>query len=202
MNDDYDVDDLFDKPKKKKNSKNKGKRGELQLCKLLTERFNRPKKPHYDGVQNGLDGRPIIGPMPDPPRIFSRVVGSGNRWSQVEYVSNDYIGDIVTPPGFKFVIECKFGYSEINLTSILTRKCKQLDSFLKQSEKDAKRAGQLPLLCWKVERQPWMAFYHAKDAANINPFIYIKYGSWICTPLTTLLSLGDSYFFEGDSDYL
>src|SRR4051812_39447411 len=95
-----EIDDLFnrdDKKKKKINSGNKGKNGERELCKLLTERFG---------------------------QTFTRSVGSGNRWSQVAnmpaHAIATYSGDLVPPSeSFLWVIECKMGYPDIDLSFAL-----------------------------------------------------------------------------------
>ena len=52
-----DVDEIQSKKSKKVNGKKKGNRTELELTKILSSRFNMP---------------------------FTRSIGSGNRWGQVE----------------------------------------------------------------------------------------------------------------------
>lgn len=111
-------------------SKDKGNRGERELAKLLTKHFGKP---------------------------FSRTVGSGNRWAQVEKANEAYLGDIVCPEGFPFSIECKSGYERITLQSILAGN-QQFRAFLDQAETDAKRVNKEPMLCFKQSRQPWLAF--------------------------------------------
>lgn len=175
--DDYEVDDIFDNDvkRKKKNSKNKGGRGELALVKILNKRFDSQE--------------------------FSRVSGSGNRWSQVQFVKRDYIGDIVSPDNFKFVIECKFGYDDIDVYRVVTEGHSQIDSFLKQAKDDAKRADRTPLLCWKRTRRPWLAFFRPKDI-NIEVKQYdfdkgIWYGQWWGIDLELFLSkLPNEVFFD------
>ena len=168
--DDYEVEDVLAgaSRKKRKNSKRKGKSGELLLCKIFNKRF--------------------------PGRTFSRTVGSGNRWSHVAQVSQDYIGDIVCPPNFNFVIECKFGYTEIELCNALDGGSKLLDSFLEQAHEDAQRSGKLPLLCWKKDRQPWIAFL--RDDTFQRHDYYMRYREWTATPLSNLLSAEDDFFWS------
>lgn len=126
-NDDYDVEPIWerDPDKKRKNSGRKGKRGESGLCKILTERFGMP---------------------------FSRVPQSGAIGStrdMSEHVREAYVGDIVTPQHFRFCIEVKHGYNEIDLHHVIGHKGnKQLDGFLAQAVRDADRIGRDPLLCW------------------------------------------------------
>ena len=77
--DDFVLDDLFKKKNKKVDGKKKGNRTELDLTKLLNNRF-----------KTG----------------FSRSVGSGNRWSQTNHLPKHaqdiFSGDLVVPSGFKF----------------------------------------------------------------------------------------------------
>jgi hypothetical protein len=171
-----EIDDILgdsDSPKKK-NSKNKGKRGELQLVNLLNKRFESQE--------------------------FSRVVGSGNRWSHVAYAKKDYIGDVVCPDDFRFCIECKFGYAEIELVKALDGGDRQLDEFLTQAEDDAKRAKKSPLLCWKKDRRPFLVFIKAVDLPHPYPSndfgaYYMRYRNWTIFTLSSLLELPDKFFF-------
>lgn len=180
--DDYFVEDITKnvERKRKLNSKDKGQRGERELCKILARHFS------------GRSG-------------FYRVVGSGNRGSQVELSEQDEIffaGDIVCAPGFKFSIECKYGYADIDLGSALEGGSKELDRFLDQAEGDAKRVGTLPMLCWKKPRKNWLVFVKAIDLAKASPptepFVYkLVYRDWVAVALTDMLSnLGDSFFFR------
>jgi len=169
--DGYEVDiDIFDdKKKKKKNSKHKGKRGELALVKLLNERFDTSQ--------------------------FSRVVGSGNRWSQVECVTKDYIGDIVCPPNFRFTVECKNGYNELDMYVATQSKVALLDEFLDQASDDANRTGKQPLLCWKKDRQPWLAFLKAELVQKDLEY-HVRYRDWLGTGLLAVLQLPTGFFFD------
>jgi len=167
--DGYDVDDVLadNQRRKKKNSKHKGKRGELALVKLFNERFQT--------------------------HTFSRVVGSGNRWAQIECVTRDYIGDIVCPPGFRFTIECKNGYNDIDLYAATQGPVAALDEFLSQAEEDARRSGKEPLVCWKKDRHPWLGF--VKRTLVKKRFDYqLRYRDWLGTGLLPLFALPNSFF--------
>lgn len=169
--DDYEVDDILNNrdKKKKKNSKNKGNRGERNLVEILNKRFNTKE--------------------------FSRVVGSGNRWSQVSHVAKNYIGDIVCPENFKFVIECKFGYPQIDLFKSLTGGDPLLDSFLKQAQEDGKRSCKDCLLFWKRDRQPWLTFIKTKILPKKHKLNYcLIYRDWTCLPTATIFECDDSFF--------
>jgi Holliday junction resolvase len=177
--DDFVNDDIVNKKKLKKkvNGKKKGSRTELDLTKVLTARFG----------QN-----------------FSRSVGSGNRWSQVDHLPKHarevFSGDLVVPEGFKFVIESKGGYDGIDMTSIFVRGNSELDSFLEQAINDGKRCGRKPMLCWKKTRKPWLAFVLTSDLHD-HVFKYsVKYKDWTGTALEHLLQLPDSFFMSTNQD--
>lgn len=171
--DDFINDDIVNKKKsnKKVNGKKKGSRTELDLTKVLTDRFG---------------------------QSFSRSVGSGNRWSQVDHLPKHarevFSGDLVVPEGFKFVIESKGGYDGIDMSSIFVRGNSELDSFLEQAVNDAKRCGRKPMLCWKKTRKPWLAFVLTSDLDNHSFKYFIKYKEWTGTALVHLLELPDEYF--------
>jgi len=172
--DDFVNDDnlLSDKKKKKVDGKKKGNRNELNLTKILNKRFG--------------EG-------------FSRSIGSGNRWSQVHSMSKNareiFSGDLVVPEGFKFVIESKGGYDNIDLSSIFSHGSSELNNFLEQAFKDSKRCDKKPMLCWKKTRRPWLAFLLEEELQNLNFKYALKYNKWIAVSLERLLELDDEFFF-------
>lgn len=181
MSDDIFVDDIFDNEGKppRKNSGRKGKRGERGLCQLLSDRFKG--------------------------QVFSRVIGSGaHGWRTMsESTKKVLTGDIVAPDNFKFTIECKHGYVEIELCGALDNGNKKIDAFLYQANKDADRLGRRPLVCWKKDRQPWLVFIRKEDLPLSDTTIrakvwdyYITYGDWYALSLTSLLRMPDDFFFE------
>lgn len=181
--DDYDVDDILgnNQGPKKRNSSRKGKRGELGLTKVLAARFNKP---------------------------FTRVPQSGAYMNQrkavSEHVKDAYVGDIVTPPGFRFTIEVKHGYTEIDLHNVIGHGGnKTIDGFLQQASRDAAHVGRFPLLCWKKDRMPWLAFLFPaafKEGDMVAPRcpVSINYGGWEGVALNDLLKLPDTFWFKGD----
>lgn len=176
MINDYFIEDITKniERKKKLDSKDKGQRGERELCKILAKRFA------------GRKG-------------FYRVVGSGSRGKQVQLSEQDEIffaGDIVAPAGFVFSIECKYGYADIDLGSALEGGSKDLDRFLNQAEKDASRVGKMPMLCWKKPRKNWLVFLKESDISGDFTYKFI-YRDWVIVALTDiLLKLEDSFFFR------
>ena len=171
--DDFVTDDeIIYKKSKKVNGKKKGNRIELELTKLLNKRFGTG---------------------------FSRSVGSGNRWGQVNYLPKHaqdvFSGDLIVPKGFKFVLESKGGYDGIDLNSIFIRGSSELDSFLEQVSKDAERCDRKPMLCWKKKRKPWLAVILTKDLPR--DFKYqLKYGKWTILSLEELLKSDDDFFLD------
>ncbi len=175
--DGLDVRDILgdlDKTKKRRNSKRKGNRVELELAKLLTAHFG---------------------------RSFSRSVGSGNRWGQVAnlpaHAKTTLTGDICPPEGFLWVIECKGGYEDkIDLNGALGG-CAMLDEFIKQSNDDASRSGRKPLLVWKRSRKPWLALVRITDVKVEDFPIRLHYKDRVVVPLLDLLvKYDESCWFE------
>ena len=85
MKDDCDVTPLL--KKKRKNSRRKGNNFENKICKTLNERFKTEE--------------------------FCRTPGSGafaTTHKLPEYLQ--IAGDLITPSNFRFLIECKNGYSK------------------------------------------------------------------------------------------
>lgn len=178
MSDDYDVDDLLDQSTSKKtvNQKKKGSRVELRLSKILSAHFEKP---------------------------FSRSVGSGNRFSQVsqlpEHALQTFMGDLCVPKGFRFVIECKGGYNDVNLSQLITKGSKALDGFLSQVTSDSKQCGREPIVFWKMDRRDWLAIYHHSSFAKTPDFkVFVNYGDWRIVNMKQLLERTDQseWFFE------
>ena len=121
------------KKKKRVNSKAKGGAFERKIANLLNEQFETKE--------------------------FNRTPGSGAFATTHQLPDHITVaGDLITPKKFKFCIECKKGYNNLDLYSLLNPKSKIYD-FIKQTEKDAEEAnksgivlmaqdhGGRPLLC-------------------------------------------------------
>jgi hypothetical protein len=175
---------LSNKTKKIKSGK-KGKRVELEVVKELNSRFHEI-----------LNSNPSWGK-------FSRTIGSGNRWGQNVFLSknaiNNFSGDLVCPENFKFVLESKGGYNDIDLCSAFDKGQKELDEFLKQVSEDSKRTGRKPMLLWKKDRKPRLAFIKhydiGKDLYKDFEF-FMKYNDWLVFNFKDILSLKDDFFFN------
>jgi len=180
-----EVENLLSKKTKKIRSGKKGKRVELEVVKDLNTRFNDIllKNPNW--------GR------------FSRTIGSGNRWGQNVYLSksamDNFSGDLVCPENFKFVLESKGGYNDIDLCSAFNKGQSELDSFLKQVSHDSERTGRKPMLLWKKNRKPRLAFLKSTDLSQEihSKFEYtMKYRNWIVVSFDDLIALEDQFFFN------
>ena len=182
---DLDIDDLFNEEPKKKKIKSglKGKSQERDLVKILNERFAKRIAEHpKDGA-------------------FSRSVGSGNRFGQQvilsEAASQIYAGDLTCPEHFNFVVESKKGYNDIDLITAFTGKCGGLDEFLKQVLDDSKRVSRKPLLVWKKDRKPALAFFQGELGEIINyQHAQLCYGDWRAVLFDDLLTMPDDWWFR------
>jgi hypothetical protein len=182
MDEELDVDDIFQKKPKKIKSGIKGKRVELELVKNLNLRF-----------ASILSSNPTWGK-------FSRSVGSGNRWgAQNVHLShtakNIYSGDIVCPDNFNFVLESKGGYNDIDLVSAFEGGHAELDEFLRQVTDDSTRCQRKPMLLWKKDRKPRLAFLRESDL--VDSFAYqMKYRDWKVVLYDDLMKFEDDFFFS------
>jgi hypothetical protein len=174
MSEDYETDPVWEKEErpKKINSGGKGKRGERGLCQLLSE---------------SLKGE------------FSRIPQSGSRTSQVrlpEHLKLAYTGDIITPSDFRFCVEVKHGYPDIDFIHVVSKNMKSstIDQFLEQAKRDAKKVKKIPMVCWKPNRMPWMCFLQ-ESPPNL-PDYFMKYRDWFVFNLEYLLQSDQSYFFK------
>jgi len=162
---------LKPKRKKKVDSSKKGKRSERALVKLFVERFG--------------EG-------------FSRTIGSGNRFGQVSYLpkhaQDTFTGDIVTPEGFKFVIESKKGYNDIDLYSALSEGNAQIDEFIEQVLLESKRCSRKPMIIWKKDYKSWMCFIRTEDLPHFNWKYRFIYRDWSLIALDQIFKLPDKFF--------
>ena len=179
-----EIENIFNKKTKRIKSGKKGKRVELEVVKYLNDRFANLLSKNNDWGK------------------FSRTVGSGNRWAQNVHLSkvamDNFSGDLICPDNFKFIIESKGGYNEIDLCSAFDKGQSELDSFLKQVTSDSDRTGRKPMLLWKKNRKPRLAFLKQVDLdCNIYKFEYnMKYRDWVVVNIKDLITLEDNFFFN------
>jgi Holliday junction resolvase len=169
------IKDAEKKKKRKKgvNSKDKGNRTELNLAKLLKERF-------------GFE--------------FTRTVGSGNRHGQVFFLpahaQQVYSGDLVCPENFKFVVECKGGYKKIKLHSTLQGGLALIDEWIEEALAESKRCGRMPVIAWKKDYMPWLGFVQTKNLKGKKIEYSMKYRDWTVFSLQKLFEFPDDFFFK------
>src|SRR5690349_13296154 len=97
--------------KKKINSKKKGSTFERKVCHILNKHFNTSE--------------------------FCRSPGSGafaTSHNLPEYLK--IYGDLITPKNFKYCLELKKGYSDINISDLFNKKSK-LWEFIEQADRDS-----------------------------------------------------------------
>ena len=130
MDDNYDIKKLRTKPKRK-NSRAKGNAFERQIAKTLNDRFKTTE--------------------------FSRSPGSGafaTTHALPEHLK--IYGDLITPNKFKYCIECKKGYNNLNFYCLFNYRS-EFWEFITQCEKDSGKCNKLPLLIFKQDRQSALA---------------------------------------------
>lgn len=183
-NEDLEIEDLLKEgPKKKIKTGQKGKRVERDVVHILNARF-----------QVLLSQHPDWG-------MFSRTIGSGNRWGQGVVLSSQakqtFSGDIAVPTNFIWTIESKGGYNDVDLNAAFEGGVRQLDEFIKQVSDDAARTNRKPIILWKKDRKPRLAILLDKDFGHPRTGIdYImKYREWIVVNFEHILASPDSFFF-------
>ena len=175
MEDNYDLKKLRQKPKKK-NSRTKGHTFERDIAKALNNRLNTSE--------------------------FSRTPGSGAFATTHSLPAHLKIyGDLITPYKFRYCIECKKGYNNINLYSLYNNSSDLWD-FFRQCEKDAKKCCKIPMLILKQDRKPILGAiptYEAQKIIKGISFIKISYSigkDWNIYLFENLLELPDSVWVE------
>jgi hypothetical protein len=196
MNDEVKIDDIIDdfekrNYKKKFNSKKKGSRGELKICKILSNHFH---------------------------KNFNRVPHSGafgTTHSLEQNARNVLSGDIICPENFLFTIEAKSGYN-IDLFNIFNFKNnwdkKLVMEFINQSIVAADRCKSIPMVIYNKDRRPCVAIvpisgYKESEVIINNLYKFSKYmilnykllnylwDSWIIVNLEEFLSIIPEQFF-------
>lgn len=174
MEDFYDLDKLRKKPKRK-NSKAKGSAFERKVAKMLNE--------HFETTD------------------FQRSPGSGAY--ATTHTLPDHLkihGDLITPKDFIYTIECKKGYNNLDIYSLLNHKSK-IYEFIKQAEKDANQAKKEAIVLMAQDRRDIIALIkqdsHISNQLNINKkrIIHIL-NNYILVSFKDILSVDSSLFFN------
>ena len=146
MKDKYDLSKLRKKPKRK-NSRTKGNVFERLVATILNDRFKSAE--------------------------FSRSPGSGafaTTHTLPEHLK--IYGDLITPQKFKFCIECKKGYNNLNLYSLYNYSS-EIWKFLDQCEKDSEKCSKIPMVIFKQDRHPILAIVPIENSFGTKPLKYI-----------------------------
>tara|TARA_R110000824_G_C15029314_1_gene659186 strand:- start:65 stop:586 length:522 start_codon:yes stop_codon:yes gene_type:complete len=173
MKDNYDLSKLRKKPKRK-NSRTKGNNFENKVAKILNDRFNTSD--------------------------FSRTPGSGafaTTHSLPEHLK--IYGDLISPQKFKFVIECKKGYNDQGMHSLLNPKSKVWD-WIRHMEVDAALSKKACILLMAQDRKPIIAVLEFNESLvkNLKTYltIYGEENKYIMLNLSDLLNISDDFFMS------
>jgi len=185
MEDNYDLKDMRKKPQRK-NSRAKGHGFERQVAKLLNDRLDTTE--------------------------FSRTPGSGAF--ATTHTLPDHLkiyGDLITPEKFRYCIECKKGYNNINLYSLYNNSSEIWD-FLDQSRKDSQKCQKIPMMLLKQDRKAILAFIPTHKAEEIikgqtytavsnKRDKYSKGDNWNIYKFVDLLDMEDKVWLEQEEDH-
>ena len=173
LKDNFDLTPL--KKKKRKNSKAKGSAFERKVAGILNERFNTKE--------------------------FARTPGSGAF--ATTHTLPKYLqiwGDLITPQNFNYIFECKSGYNNEGIHSLLNPKSK-LWEWVTQMERDGDLAEKPSILLISQDRRPIITFikYKQEIEKSINTYsiVIINNNKYILLYLDELLRLDDSLFLNG-----
>jgi len=169
MKDDFDVTPL--KKKKKINSRAKGNRFENKIAKMLNERFDTKE--------------------------FCRTPGSGafaTTHTLPEYLK--VYGDLITPEKFKFIIECKKGYNEEQVSDLFNIKS-IICSMIEQAHRDSKKSSRDFLLLIGQDRRDPLAITNAVNLPIQGSYLkgMVNEVEVLMTRLDDLLNIEDVHFF-------
>tara|TARA_R110002020_G_scaffold299910_2_gene515633 strand:- start:1010 stop:1534 length:525 start_codon:yes stop_codon:yes gene_type:complete len=174
MEDSYNFEKLRKKPKRK-NSKAKGSAFERKVAKILNE--------HFETTD------------------FQRSPGSGAYATTHNLPDHLKIhGDLITPQNFIYSIECKKGYNDLDLYSLLNPNSK-IYEFIKQAEKDADQANKEAIVLMAQDRRDIIALIkedsHISNQLNLNKkrIIHIL-NNYILVSFKDVLSIDSSLFFN------
>jgi hypothetical protein len=173
MKDDFDVSPL--RKKKKVNSRAKGNRFENKIAKTLNERFDTKE--------------------------FCRTPGSGafaTTHKLPEYLK--VYGDLITPEKFRFIIECKKGYNDEQVSDLLNPKS-TISKMIAQSHRDSKKSSRKFLLLIGQNRKEPIAITNELSLPVKGPSFVGSVGDVQVAMfrLSDLVNIDDSYFFLNDA---
>ena len=102
---------------------------------------------------------------------FNRTPGSGAFATTHELPEHITVGgDLITPINFKFCVECKKGYNDQYIYSLLDYNSKIWD-FIEQSEKDATKMNKVPLIIYQQDRKDILVITYKDMFTTMIPSI-------------------------------
>lgn len=162
------------KPKRKKNSRAKGNAFENKVAKILNERFNTTD--------------------------FSRTPGSGAFATTHKLPEHlQLYGDLITPQDFAWIVECKKGYNDLGMASMLDRNSK-LWEWLDTLDRDCAASNKQGFLLTAQDRRPSIVITkHTEELENqVSKVVILEQEGrrYIMMYLEEFLALPDSLFFR------
>lgn len=158
------------------NSKNKGSSFERDISNKLSKRFE-----GYTNLEKSFRRNPDSGAY----------FGKSNASRVATHdISTATFGDIITPVGFRFCLECK-AYKEIpSLKSILDQQNATLDKWIAQVTQDATQANLKPCLIIKYDRIAIQVLTpdNTNSPCSYKGWSFQKFDEWILN--------NDEFFFE------
>lgn len=169
MKDDFDLSKLKKEKKTRINSKAKGGRFERKVAEMLNNRFQTKE--------------------------FCRTPGSGAFATTHNLPEHLCIyGDLITPKEFKFIIECKSGYNNEGVYSLVNPKS-DLYKMIAQAERDSEKISKkFLLIIGQDRREPVVITNKICDLEGYNCLITVESKVYMMCTLKDLLDLEISFF--------
>lgn len=167
------------KRKKSVNSKQKGNRGELDLCKIMEKHFKKTFK--------------------RVPQSGAHVGGTNYNSSLREDAIEILAGDIITPKEFVFLIEHKnYKQEAVNITNLLSEKEYDVNRWWFQCKQDAERSKKKPLLIIKLGRSERFVFVQNNSylEKKLEALKAINYFTYVNEERESILVINLKYLLE------
>jgi hypothetical protein len=146
-------------------SKNKGKRFETEVSKLLNKMFDTTEFARTPGSGAWSGGKNAL-----------------KRQGVANYAVETLRGDLITPEDFPFTVECKHYKDRPSFDKILSGNESTLDKWLSEAEYDASNSNKYPLLIFKKTHVGMFAVIPInslpKNFLELN-LSFIKYNDYI-----------------------
>lgn len=161
---------------KSMNAKNKGNSFERKIANMLSNKFESKYNKSQTFRRN-----------PDSGSYFG---GLNESRMSTHHESSVNIGDIISPPDFKFTIECKHYQSPPNISALISQHVPQWDKWIEQALSDANKIDKNFLLIIKYNRIPEFVITDCKKFSGMS------YKNYLIMPLNDLLEYENDEFFD------